>query len=100
MAGDPRSTRRFTRMRNQAKARAQANNAPCARPDCTLGPIRYDLGNNHPLSYNLGHITEIDRGGDPYDPANQQDEHCRCNAQAGARYRNNKHNPPRQSRIW
>ena len=100
MAGDPRSTARYTRRRNAWIARAAAENRPCAQPGCTLGPIRYDLGNNHPLSPNLDHITPVDTGHDPYDETNWQVIHTRCNGQSGARYGNAKRKPRRQSRVW
>ena len=100
MAGDPRSTRQWGRIRRRWIDWGKANEIPCARPGCDLGPIRYDLSGNHPLAPNLGHIIEQDRGIDPFDETNLQLEHASCNSSAGASYRNRKHNTRKQSRQW
>lgn len=103
MAGDPRNTRRWRNIRDRWFQWGEANQTPCARTNCTLGPtpIRYDLrGTRHPAAPHLGHIIEVDRGIDPYDETNLQLEHQRCNTSAGARYGNNKRRKRPQSRRW
>ena len=98
MAGDPRSTQRFARIRQRWYHWGATNNTPCAR--CGQ-PIDYTQTGNHPQAPNLGHIIEIDRGINPYDETNMQLEHARCNASAGATYGNRKRRNTRpQSRRW
>jgi len=103
MAGDPRSTYRWRRIRARWYAWGETRNEPCRAPRCQLPgqPIRYDLrGSRHPAAPNLGHITEVAEGCDPFDEANLRLEHRRCNTSAGATYGNRRRNgqPPKGER--
>ena len=81
VAGDPRTTARWKRIRLAVLAHA-THCAACGRP------LRHDLKSPHPLSPSVDHIHPVALGGDPYDPGNVRAMHFGCNASLGARLGN------------
>jgi hypothetical protein len=56
--------------------------------------IDYTLRWPNPWSYTADHAVELDRGGDPNDPANLRPSHARCNIVRGNLYRQGRDSRP------
>ena len=63
--------------------------------DKTLPYRDPDTGRVNNMSASVGHRTELDAHGNPYDGGL---EHLSCNSSAGAKYRNEKHSKSREPR--
>lgn len=82
----------YCRGRRWWNAQAEVWSRPgslCGRCGEFVDQARYNDPNspeynpNHPMARSVGHIVDLQFGGAPYDPANLQLEHRRCNSKAG-----------------
>ncbi|TFD74721.1 hypothetical protein [Cryobacterium fucosi] len=83
-----RGGRPFERLKKQVYATETVCRKCGRRVDLDLPYRDPDTGKVNRMSKSIGHTTELDAGGHPYDG---HLEHNSCNSSAGARYGNAKH---------
>lgn len=49
----------YVRRRDALKRKARAEGLPCALCKGRLGPIRFDVGQHHPLAFNADHVVPV-----------------------------------------
>lgn len=49
----------YVRRREALKRKAKAEGLPCALCKGRLGPIRFDVGQHHPLVFNADHVVPV-----------------------------------------
>lgn len=78
MLYDPRRSRAYQSIRARMRAKAKADNEPCAI--CGRA-IDYDAPPRHPSSWTCDHIKPVDKYPElALDPANMQSAHFGCNS--------------------